>query len=128
MKILLSLIRIIYRLTVNWLKWCWRYGIALTLFSVLFVAFVPASTLHYEDVYDRISLATSDYHFDFVSWEVNAIGAKAESVLFGQSAYMSETDRSDYVRDYMADLAHLQSIDAQIARIFNDPTIDNPQF
>lgn len=126
MKMLLSLIRIIFRLIIRGLRWCWRYGIVITLFSLFIIAFIPSSTIHFEDVYEEIAFVTVPYHFDFVTWEIGAIAAKAESVLFGQAAYMSETDRSDIVREYMADLAQLQALEAQISRIYNDPAITNP--
>lgn len=108
------------------IRWCWRYGIAISLFCVLFVAFVPSSTIQFVDVWDEIAFATSARQFDFVSWELAAIWAKADALLFGRAAYLNETDRSQFVRDYMADLQVAQSLEAQITTIYNNPTIADP--
>lgn len=110
----------------NIIRWCWRYGLAMAIFCLLFIAFVPSSTIQFEDVWDEIAFATSPRQFDFVSWEMGAIWAKADSLLFGQSAFMDEAQRSDFVREYMADLQEAQSLEAQITAIYNNPTITDP--
>lgn len=107
------------------LRWIWRYGIFLTVFSLSFIALSPSATIQFADKWDEISFVTTPQHFDFISWEAQAILAKAEQTLFGQHAFMNESQRSDYVRDYMADLARLQSLEAQITTIYIDPTITN---
>ncbi|MGJ3240216.1 MAG: hypothetical protein ACFE0Q_16025 [Anaerolineae bacterium] len=104
------------------LRWWWRFGIALTLISIVIIALIPASTIQLSTVWDRVAFATSPQHFDFVQWEWRAIGAKADALLFGQSAYMTEADRSDYVQAYMRDLAELQALEARITTLYTDPT------
>ena len=108
------------------IRWIWRYGITLSAFCFFYIAFVPSSTIQFEDVWQEISFATSPRHFDFISWELGAIGAKTDALLFGQSAYLNETERSQFVRDYMADLQIAQSLEADIPRIYNNPTIADP--
>ena len=122
----MALIRKIFRYIKNTIRWLWRYGIAISLFCVCYIAFIPSSTIQFEDVWDEIAFSTSPRQFDFVSWELGAIWAKADSLLFGQSEFMDETQRSDFVRDYMADLQQAQSLEAQITAIYNNPTIADP--
>ena len=42
-------------------------------------------------------------------------------------ALMSETDRVQFVRDYMADLRYTLQLEAEIGTIYSDPTIINAE-
>ena len=85
-------------------RWTYRYGLALSLFAVLFIAFVPRSSVLISDKWQAIAWEVSPHQFDYIGWELNAIAAKADQLLFGQQAYMDEAQRSQFVRDYMMDL------------------------
>jgi hypothetical protein len=74
----------------------------------------------------RLALLTGDQHFDFIGWELEAIGAKAAQSLWGLHPYMTETERSGFVRAYFADLAHVQRLEADIDAIYSDPTQADP--
>lgn len=108
------------------LRWFWRYGVALLIFGVLFLAFVPRSTILISDKWQAIAWEISPHQFDYIGWEVNAIAAKADQLLFGQHAYMDEATRSQFVRDYMSDLGRARQLEAEIAATYTDPAIDDP--
>jgi hypothetical protein len=109
------------------LRWLWRYGLAIISFCLFYIAFIPSSTIFPYDVWQTITVETTPYHFNFITWELNAIGAKAEQILFSQVALMSEDKRGQFVRDYMADLRQALQFEAEIETIFSDPTISNPE-
>lgn len=103
-----------------------RYTIVLMLFAVLFVALFPRSSVLIGDKWQAIAWEVSPHQFDYIGWELNAIAAKADQLFFGQHAYMDEAQRSQFVRDYMADLAQAQQLEGQITAIYTDPTVSDP--
>ncbi|MCA9887897.1 MAG: hypothetical protein KC546_05975 [Anaerolineae bacterium] len=107
-------------------RWTYRYGLALSLFAVLFIAFVPRSSVLICDKWQAIAWEVSPHQFDYIGWELNAIAAKADQLLFGQQAYMDEAQRSQFVRDYMTDLGQVQQLEGQITAIYTDPSITDP--
>lgn len=108
------------------LRWWWRYGLAITWLCTVFVFVIPRSTVLVNETNQAIAINISGIHFDYIGWEVSAIAAKAAQTLFGQHAFIDEESRSQFVRDYMADMAQVQQVDAQINAIYTDPTIENP--
>lgn len=107
-------------------RWYRQYGWKLALFAVLFVAFVPRSTLVLNDLSTAIGFRVSEYQFDYIGWELGAIAAKAEQTLFGQHPFIDETARSQFVRDYFTDLQQAQQLEGQITAIFTDPNVADP--
>jgi hypothetical protein len=117
------MMKILLKMLLKLLLWWRRFGIALLLMSVFFIAVFPSSTIVYREVWQLVSARTVPLHFDFITWELEALRAKTEQSLFGQHAYMTETNRVQFVRDYMADLRHAQDLDAQITNAYLDPSI-----
>ena len=77
--------------------------------------------------WSAIAMLVRDFQFDYVGWEVEALGVKTSATLYGLHPFMSENDRSQYVRSYMVDLRQAQITEAQIDRIYADPNIRDPQ-
>ncbi|MFN8376250.1 MAG: hypothetical protein U0694_25665 [Anaerolineae bacterium] len=77
--------------------------------------------------WSAIAMLVRDFQYDYVGWEVNALAVKAYATLYGLHPFMGEAERSQYVRDYMADLRQAQNIEAQIDRIYADPNVSDPQ-
>ncbi len=97
----------------------------LVISCTLFAWIVPGSTVVVDDWY-RIAYRISDPAFDYIGWEVEAIRKKAEQTLFGYQAFMTEAERSQFVREYMADLTQAHILEGEINRIYIDPNISNP--
>lgn len=76
--------------------------------------------------WNDISRAVDGRYFDYVSWEIDALIAKAEQVLWGQGPFMGEAARSQFVRDYMADMGRVHQIEAEIEALFIDPAVTDP--
>lgn len=73
-----------------------------------------------------VSALAQDYQFDYVTWELNAIGAKVNQTLYGLHPFMTEADRSQYVRVYMADLQQAQALESAINARFANPNEPDP--
>ncbi len=95
---------------------------------VLFVIFwlIPGSTVNMNGLFNALAFHISDYNFDYIGWELNALGSKFNQTLFGKHAYLSPEEGSQYVRDYMADLVRAQQLEREIRQIYVDPDIDDP--
>lgn len=92
----------------------------------LLLAFLQGSTYDTQSQWNRISYRTSAYHFDYIGWEIGALAAKVDQTLFGLHPFVDEETRSQFVRDYMTDLARAQSLEAQINTIYTDPAVKDP--
>ena len=97
----------------------------LLIVCALFAWVIPGSTVVVDDWY-RIAFRVSDHAFDYVGWEIEAIGKKAEQTLFGYHAFMTEAERSQFVHDYMTDLTQAHILEGEINRIYIDPNISDP--
>ena len=84
------------------------------------------STLPLGDQWTQIAVIARNEQFDYVGWEISALAGKVAQTLYGLQPFMNEHDRSAYVRAYMDELGHVQSIEAQINHIYIDPSISDP--
>ena len=95
----------------------WSVGLLALMFLLNY------STLPLGDEWTQVAVIARNEQFDYVSWELNAIGVKVGQTLFGVHPYMTESDRSQFVRRYMADLGRAQQLEGQISAIYADPTV-----
>lgn len=98
----------------------------LTIALLLLFWIIPGSILNINNQRYAIAFHISEHSFDYIGWEIGAIGSKINQTLFGMHAFLSPEDGAQYVRDYMADLVRAQQLEADIRRIYIDPEIDNP--
>jgi hypothetical protein len=98
------------------------------LFLLTFLLIVlQYSTLPLGLQWNAIAMLVRDYQFDYVGWEANALGIKTYTTLYGLHPFMSEDERSAYVRQYMTDLRQTQQLEGQISAIYADPNVSDPQ-
>jgi hypothetical protein len=76
--------------------------------------------------WNQVALLVKDQSFDYITWELDALTGKTAQTLYGVQPFMSESDRSDTVRRYMADLSRAQALEAQVNAIFTDPDMTDP--
>lgn len=107
------------------IRWFWRVLRSL-IGILLFVLTIQRSAYPLHINWNVVSAIVRDYQFDYVSWEINALAAKAGQVLWGVQPFLDESQRSQFVRDYMADLACLQGLEAEIQSVYLNPTVTNP--
>lgn len=100
--------------------------IRLCLLALMLVV-LQYSTLPLGLQWNAIAMSVRDFQFDYVGWEANALGIKMYTTLYGLHPFMSEDERSEYVRAYMADLRQAQITEYQIDLIYSDPNVADPQ-
>ncbi len=76
--------------------------------------------------WNAVSAIVKDHTFDYVTWEINAVAAKIEQTLYGLHPFMTEADRSQYVRAYINDLARAQALETQVTNLYTDPKVADP--
>ncbi|HEX2621172.1 MAG TPA: hypothetical protein VHL11_13515, partial [Phototrophicaceae bacterium] len=108
------------------IRWILRL-IRRILFFAIVAFLLEASTLPIGIEWYAVAHIVSPYQFDYVGWEASALLTKAEESLWGVHAFMDESNRSDYVRAYFADLTKAEQLDGQINAIYSDPKIGDPQ-
>lgn len=113
----------VFRSSLRWLR---RYGLSLLFYSVIVIGLIPRSVILINDRWQAVAVEVSPHQFDYIGWELGALSAKVNQTLYGQHPFMTEADRSDFVRDYMTDLAAAQSLAAQINAVYTDPSIEDP--
>ena len=103
----------------------WRV-IRLVVGLLILLFILNYSTLPLGDEWTQAAVIARDQQFDYVGWEISALATKAEQTLYGDQPFMSEADRSAYVRAYMSDLGKVQSLEQQINAIYADPKVADP--
>ena len=66
-------------------------------------------------------------YFDFASWETEALLDKLGQELSRPQDYLDEAARKQFVLDYMGLVARIQQAEGEIARIYVDPDVDDPE-
>lgn len=74
----------------------------------------------------RVTSLARDHLFDYVAWEVDALWHKSGQELYGVHAYLSETDRSALVVEYLDTLNDVQLLNAQIEQVYSNPAVSDP--
>ncbi|MBZ0300814.1 MAG: hypothetical protein K8J31_13775 [Anaerolineae bacterium] len=93
---------------------------------VLLLFGLQRSTIPLALDWNAVAVIVKDESFDYVTWELNALAAKTEQTLYGLAPFMTEADRSQSVRDYLADLTRAQQLEAQVTAIYTDPEVTDP--
>lgn len=95
-------------------------GLVILLFSL------QRSTFPLGLQWNAVNVIVLDHQFDYVTWELQALGVKVNETLYGLHPFMNEADRAQFVRDYMAQLSTARQLEDQINRIYTDPAITDP--
>ena len=65
----------------------------------------------------QLSTITNHYAFDYLIWEANAIGSKAEAILSNSHTYLDEPTQEKIVLDTIALVRDIQQIEGEIKQI-----------
>jgi hypothetical protein len=99
-----------------------------TLFLLALMLFLlNGSTLPLGVQWNAVAHIARDVQFDYITWELDALAIKTYQTLYGLHPFITEEDRSQYVRDYMALLAQAQSLEAQVNAIFTAPNVSDAE-
>jgi len=112
----------------RWLRvvklWC-RRGVRLVLFLIASLV-ITASQVQLETVGDQVRRYTRPFEFDFGTWTVQAVALKLGQWGLASEWYLPQDQRSELVLDYFSRLATIRSLEAQIALLYTDPAIEDP--
>jgi len=75
----------------------------------------------------QVEAAAGGRLFDFVTWEWQALQAKATAVLSGGTRFLNEETQKGLVLDYLEAVNEINRLNWEIAQIFTDPDIADPQ-
>jgi hypothetical protein len=99
----------------------------LTLGFLLLLNLLAASTLEYRHSADRVRRYTRTLEFNFVTWTIDAVLVKLEQFGLGATGYLQDSHHEQVVRSYFTVLEEATQLEGQIAVIFADPSIEDPQ-
>ena len=98
-----------------------------TLFFMLLILFLSPNWPEFGDEEVQINAVTGGDAFDFVSWELNALLAKATAVLSSGTAYLDEETQKEIVLTYLDTVSQINRLNWEIEQIYADPDIGNPE-
>lgn len=75
---------------------------------------------------DRAQRFTAPIEFDFAGWTLGAIGVKLGQASRGEAGYLTESERTNLVRDYVHLLEQARRVEGDIQRVYADPAVSDP--
>jgi hypothetical protein len=115
---MIPIIWVIFRRIVSGLRWL--------LIAAVLLLLLRNSTTQFGQPYYALSSHVVDTHFDYIAWELGAISAKAGQAAAGTHGFITEAERSAFVRSYFDDMATVQGVEAQINALYTDPNVPDP--
>lgn len=97
----------------------WIVRIAILLFLLQY------STPPYGELWTGIAAIVGSAQFDYVGWEIGALSAKVDQTLWGVHPFLSESEQSELVRTYFADLGRARTLDGAINQIYAEADSDS---
>ena len=98
----------------------------LVLFLVLLVLSMNGEGATLGDIEAQIYRCLTGLQFNFVEWELAALGGKLAHSLVAPQRYMNEETRQEFFLDYLQLVAQVQRLDQEINRTYADPDIEDP--
>lgn len=80
----------------------------------------------YGDQAHQLDTIVGMRQFEFLTWELRALGAKAEASLTNGHSYLDERSRRDIVLSYLDLVREVARLENDIVSVFADPEIMNP--
>ncbi len=108
----------------------WQRTRRILVYGILFTFMVWM--LHWEHVPPgsfgaRLDRIVRSSYFDFVSWEAKALLDKLGQELTAPQNYLDAAARKQVVLDYMYLVARIQQVEGEIARIYVNPDVSDPE-
>ncbi len=91
-----------------------------------YVALVPGDTPGGNSLNERVLVQARDVLFNYAAWESDAFLGKIQQNQSGLARYLTDEQGAKFVHDYLALVGQMQSVQAQINKIYIDPSVANP--
>jgi hypothetical protein len=101
----------------------------LALLGSLFLATaftLTGDVYHADEFSEKVRAYTRRLEFDFISWTLNALGAKARQASVDEQHFLNNAERAQKVRQFFNLRAQLNQVEAEIARHYADPAVADP--
>jgi hypothetical protein len=109
----------------------WARRLALlvkTLLGLLLIAILlGSSTLPPADRVEQVRAFTRTVEFDYLGWTLNALVVKLAEFSLKSGRFLSADTRHDLVVEYLNVVGQIQQGEGQLAAIFADPAVPDPQ-
>ncbi len=108
----------------------WRRIRLVLTYAILFVAIVW--TIQWEHVPPgsfgaRLDRILRGNYFDFLTWEAEALLGKIGQELTTPQDYLDDATRKQTVLDYLDLVKRIHQVEGEIARLYTDPTVTDPE-
>jgi hypothetical protein len=108
----------------------WRRVKLVLTYAMLFTAIVW--TIHWEHVPPgsfgaRLDRVLRGSYFNFVTWEAEALTDKLRQELTTPQDYLQDTTRKQVVLDYLDLVTRVHQVEGEIAHIYSDPAVTDPE-
>lgn len=97
--------------------------------AILFLAFIVITAPEWPAFGDQayqLNALVGLRQFDFLVWELNAIGAKGEAILANVHTYLDQNTRKEVALDYLARVSEIRQLEQRIENIYVDPNVADP--
>ena len=98
----------------------------LLVIGFLFLWLVQGSTLLLTNADEHLRRFTRAYEFDFSIWMLDALRIKFAQAALDAPNYLSEAEQAALVKDYLAKIAKLNKLKADIEWLYTPPTVADP--
>ena len=88
---------------------------------------LASDTLDPGSLYNRVTTQARDAVFDTIGWESQAISEVLSQQINGTLASLTDDQRAAAVVAYLADVHRLQNVQVQIATLYANPSVHDPQ-
>lgn len=99
----------------------------LVFWLILFAFVVPGARPDFSDADFQTVGTARDYLFDFAAWELGTLADKMLNAAAAPQRYMTEAERTQYVRDYLQLVYDIAQLEIQVQNIYIAPGIDDPE-
>ena len=117
-----------------WRRWlyAWDWGrvwgeVERWVFCLLLALALTQATPPFGGERERVDRIAWGLEFDFAAWEADAIAVKLEQAWAGARPYLSDRRQEQIVRQYLDLMAQIQRLEGEIAAVYADPNVANPE-
>ncbi len=107
------------------LRHAWFVLRNLVLFALVLLV-LSSSAVPVGDLSSRVRAYTHPIEFDFITWTLEALGAKFSEWGFGLTRFMDSEAQSDLVRTYIRQVQTVQTLNTDLTLIYSDPAVTDP--
>jgi hypothetical protein len=104
-----------------------RRVLSLLLVLMTAILLLGGSSLSPTDQTERIRVFTRSIEFDYLTWTLDALGAKLAQEALGTSEYIPESSQSQIVLDYLTLVNEINANQGKMNQIYSDPNITDPK-